>query len=283
MKRKKINAEKARKISIISYLKRQGIDYVRQSGQNFFFLSPFRSEADPSFKVNAEKNIWFDFGAGIGGSIIDLVMKMNNIGFSDALKVLSGCADISSFSFHRPKNQEGRIQINHIQDLQNKALIQYLQQRKISCQTAFPYVKEAYFKVSGTQYFALAFENDKGGFELRNKFWQGGNSPKYYRTVNGRNANALNIFEGFMDFFSALEYFGVKQSVNDTVILNSNSNLKHLIPILPKYKVVYAYLDNDTSGKNAFLDIRKHARQVKYAAQILYPNHKDFNDYLCGK
>lgn len=36
-----------------------------------YYLSPLRQENNPSFFVNDKKNVWFDFGVGFGGTIID--------------------------------------------------------------------------------------------------------------------------------------------------------------------------------------------------------------------
>lgn len=44
------------------------------------FLSPFRSETEPSFKINLERNIWYDFGLGTGGNVIDFAMQHFNMG-----------------------------------------------------------------------------------------------------------------------------------------------------------------------------------------------------------
>ena len=62
-----------------------------------------------------------------------------------------------------------------MQPLQNKALIQYLEQRAIPADVARPYLQEAYYTVAGRDrtYFALAFPNQTGGYELRNPYFQG--------------------------------------------------------------------------------------------------------------
>lgn len=42
-------------------------------------MSPLRRENTPSFKVNAAKNLWYDHGAGRGGTIIDLAMELEGL------------------------------------------------------------------------------------------------------------------------------------------------------------------------------------------------------------
>jgi len=54
-----------------------------------FVSCPFHRERTPSLKVNKEETLWHCFGCGEGGSVIDLVMKLNNMSFVEAVKYLS--------------------------------------------------------------------------------------------------------------------------------------------------------------------------------------------------
>jgi CHC2 zinc finger len=62
---------------------------VRVTGKNVWYLSPLRDDGrNPSFAVNLEKNTWFDFALGEGGSVIDLYMKMYNMDVNMAIREL---------------------------------------------------------------------------------------------------------------------------------------------------------------------------------------------------
>ena len=66
--------------------------YVRltkRSGANMFGLCPFHSEKTPSFSVNSDKQIYYCFGCGKGGGVINFVMEVENIPFRDALEILA--------------------------------------------------------------------------------------------------------------------------------------------------------------------------------------------------
>ena len=54
-----------------------------------FVSCPFHRERTPSLKVNKEETLWHCFGCGEGGSVIDLIMKLNNMSFVEAVKYLS--------------------------------------------------------------------------------------------------------------------------------------------------------------------------------------------------
>ena len=66
--------------------------YVRlskRSGANQFGLCPFHSEKTPSFAVNQEKQIYHCFGCGKGGSVINFIMEIENLGYRDAVAFLA--------------------------------------------------------------------------------------------------------------------------------------------------------------------------------------------------
>jgi hypothetical protein len=94
-------------ISIKDYLAERNIHPAKVYGHYGMYRCPFREDRNASFKVDYRKNLWNDFGTGEGGSIMDLVMKMENLSFHDAAKRLecttaymhtSSQADIFFFS-----------------------------------------------------------------------------------------------------------------------------------------------------------------------------------------
>ena len=64
--------EEAKSIRIADYLYSLGYSPVKQQGINLWYKSPFREESEASFKVNTEREQWYDFGLGKGGNIISL-------------------------------------------------------------------------------------------------------------------------------------------------------------------------------------------------------------------
>lgn len=62
---------------------------LRKSGRNFVGLCPFHNERGSSFYIYTQDNRWTCFGAcGNSGDVIDMVMKLQGIGFQDAVKFL---------------------------------------------------------------------------------------------------------------------------------------------------------------------------------------------------
>lgn len=61
-----MNIETAKQINLADYLHSLGYSPVKQQGINLWYKSPLREETEASFKVNTERNQWYDFGLGKG-------------------------------------------------------------------------------------------------------------------------------------------------------------------------------------------------------------------------
>ena len=67
-------------------------DYVRlrkAGAQNFSGLCPFHKEKTPSFSVHAGRQFFHCFGCGQSGDVFTFVQKMENIGFSEAVRAVA--------------------------------------------------------------------------------------------------------------------------------------------------------------------------------------------------
>ena len=289
--------KEANNISIKDYLNSLGIQPVTEKGSYGMYRSPLREDNTPSFKVDYNANLWCDYGTGEGGTLIDLVMKQHGCNAYGAICRLEQ-GDTASFSFHGkelPERDTKRqaaspIEIRRIQPLQNPALIRYLQERGISPGTASPYVQEMYYRIGGKPYFALAFRNDSGGYELRNPRFKGSTSKDItHIRQQGEPREKCLVFEGFMDYLSFLT-LRMKNCPTmpdldrqDYVILNSTVNVPKAIDVLYPYERIHCMLDNDETGYKA-----TRAIELEYSYRVRdfsdnYRGYSDLNDYLCGR
>ena len=62
-----MDIQTAKQIRIADYLHSLGYSPVKQQGINLWYKSPLREETEASFKVNIERNQWYDFALGKGG------------------------------------------------------------------------------------------------------------------------------------------------------------------------------------------------------------------------
>ncbi len=278
-----MNTEQAKQIRIEDYLQRIGIIPTKQSGNNLWYKSPFRNEKEPSFKVNQNINQWRDFGSGDKGNIIDLAMKLHQTeSVSEALRAIEQTISNPknpSFSFRR---QEFSDEISNIEikPLNHPALIQLLEQRKISVELALQYCKEVHYSLKGKSYFSIAFPNDNSGYETLNPYFKGCLPPKEIATFDHQTKN-VHLFEGFMDYMSLLT-MQAKQADVSALVLNSVTNLEKAIPFLSKHEKINAFLDNDEAGKQALEKLIKLKLPVVDISKR-YAEFKDVNDFLCGK
>ncbi len=67
-----MNIQEIKTIKLQDFLASLGYTPTKQQGNKLWYLSPFRQESHASFKVNSDRNQWYDFGIGKGGNIIDL-------------------------------------------------------------------------------------------------------------------------------------------------------------------------------------------------------------------
>jgi DNA primase len=67
---------------------------LRKAGREWKGLSPFNQEKTPSFFVNDQKAMWFDFSSGKNGNIFDFVMQTEGLSFPEAVERLAGIAGV---------------------------------------------------------------------------------------------------------------------------------------------------------------------------------------------
>lgn len=278
--------ERIKRIPITDYLQSIGIAPAGISGNQLVYSSPIVKEKTPSFFVEPNKNVFNDFASGQKGDIVRLVRLIEQLPFFDALNRLESLKSGNhnySFSFSGKKTlpNNPKTIITTIQTLSNPALIQYVQKRGISIELANMYLKEVHFINKGKSYFALGFQNDSGGYELRSLNYKS-------KTANGitvfeKHTDTVNLFEGFFDFLSALQYYNTYSFRYTTIILNTTNNISLVYPHLQDKLVINCFLDNDEGGEHAVNQLLTKHYPIINQSEILYPNCKDFNDYLLGK
>ncbi|WP_307742488.1 DNA primase [Caldicellulosiruptor sp. DIB 104C] len=91
---------------------------LKRVGVNFRALCPFHSEKTPSFYVSPAKQIFHCFGCGVGGNVIHFVMRMENLTFTEALKVLAEKAKID-IDFSQSQSAKDRALAKQKEELIN--------------------------------------------------------------------------------------------------------------------------------------------------------------------
>ena len=272
-----------KQVSIVDYLAQIGYKPKLTKGVNYWYCSPLRTELTPSFKVNAERNQWYDFATGDHGDIIDLVCALQHCSTAEAMRrlaALKGVRLAPSFSFGGTtpvRSQTPSMELISVQAVKYPKLLLYLSERGLQPSDVSPFLSEVYYRVSEKCFLALGFPNDAGGWELRNPYFKGCFAPKAITTIKGTDSHKLQLFEGFMDFLSWRKLHPEGQA--DSIILNSLTLLPKLIPSLHPYPIIESLLDNDEAGDRATKQLIDAGLPVK-DMRACYAPYKDINEYL---
>lgn len=264
---------------ITDFLHGQGYQPMSIKGSNWWYLSPLRNERTASFKVDVNKNLWYDFGLGKGGNLKTLVRLLTH---DDCLMRFTnhsiGTTCHVPWSKQTVKDADAAFMNVETMDLENRSLLYYLKGRSISENVAFQYCKEVHYTNHGKRYFSVGFVNRSGGYEIRNAYFKGCISPKDISVI-AQGRDSCHVFEGFIDFLSYVELHGDC----DAIVLNTVINVPKALDVLIKYQKVYCHLDNDEAGRNATRQIMESCVRETVDVSSEYVGYKDINEFLCKK
>ena len=297
-----MNIEQANGIPLTEILERLQVKPEKIRRGEYWYLSPLREEKTASLKVNANKNLWYDFGEGKGGDVVSFVCAylkstLEADSVHDALRWLTNMTgDIpcsNSQKVVRQEKEKSRLVLKEISPIEHLLLMRYLKSRGISFPLAERYLKQLRLFNPDTKksFFTLGFKNEDDGFEARNPFFKGCVGAKSITFIRGANTHeqGVHIFEGCMDFLSALEQQERKALNDDAIVLNSLSCFSLAIPYINNYgyRIGYTWLDNDKAGAKtsaALAEFFKSQNQLKYKPMnTIYAPHKDVNAWHMHK
>lgn len=290
---------------MVDLLARLGHAPAYRSGKELFYKSMLREENTPSLCVNEALNVWFDHGganaSGInGGNVIDFgIAFWYPSPFNEVVGKISGIMAITpaenlpqDFRDRRPRIiQSTRVTnytIETIKELNSHpAITRYLQSRGI-WEAAQDSVKEIYYAINngpkaGRQFFSAGWQNDVGGWELRNRIgerdFKACLGRKAVTTVPG-NEKSLSLFEGYMDYLSWLHDY--PESTDTVIVLNSVNLLDAAVDKASSFATINVYFDRDNAGEAALDRLRQsipHAIDRSHT----YRGYKDYNEMLMAR
>ena len=295
-----MKVEELKKIPIKDLLTHLGYNPVSRSkgGRQLMYHSPLREDNNASFSVSTNKNIWYDFGTGKGGNVIDLAKALTGgCSFQYAASWLEeqsrsfGQNPSPSCSTNQPpqKKDDSEMKIIRVVRLTHQALLDYLWSRGIPAEIGQRFCKEVHYTVHGKEYFGICFMNILGGMEIRNPFFKGAygvKAPSIIHVEKERRTSACCVFEGFMDFLSyqTLKIQNDDKIIQpfpcDCIVLNSTSLLNKTIPFIGVYECAFCYLDNDTAGEQASTYVQSKVSGAIIQMSRVFNDYKDVNDYL---
>ncbi|MEO8172584.1 MAG: toprim domain-containing protein [Sediminibacterium sp.] len=278
-----MNCEQANRVDLMSYLATQGMRPAKENGIHCWYHSPLHEDNTPSFKVDRNKNTWYDFGLGMGGTLVDFVCTLHGCDITSALKKIESKQTVSLSFFPSKKKpaaaEDNTIRILRVNDhISDMVLRRYLNQRDIPKDIAEKFCKELLYQSGEKRFLAIGFKNNAGGYELRSPNFKGSSSPKFISYLD-RGAKSIAVFEGFFDFLSYQSlHREQKQMPINFLVLNSLSFFTRSLLLMEKHEQIRLYLDNDTAGKKCVQQLLGRSKNVSDES-TLYKGYKDLNEW----
>ena len=280
-----MNIDGIRTIPLADFLARLGHEPVRRSGNELWYLAPYRGERTPSFRVNMAKQLWYDFGLGKGGDIFTLAGEfLQSDDFMAQARFIAEAVDMTVAGWEKPtylpKPTEPVFEDVEVAPLLRSPLTEYLSERGIPYAIASRHCCRLNYGVRGKRYFAVGFPNMAGGYEARSRFFKGCIPPKSVSIIKSEDtpSNECLVFEGFMDFLSA-ETLQVTGNA-DCLVLNSIANVKKAEELLDGYGRIGCFLDRDEAGRRTLAALVGRYGERVTDRSSLYDGCKDLNEYL---
>lgn len=284
-----MDIDRIRGFPIEDFLARLGHSPIYRKRNDLWYNAPYREERTPSFKVNTDRNVWFDFGLGRGGDIFTLAGELaGSTDFLTQAKYISEAAGGNFVPLPAPRPAKERVSEPAFQEVEQRTLDYgvlkgYLSERGIPSEVAARHCRQVSYRVHGKPYFAIGFQNVSGGWELRSRVFKGCIPPKDISLVSrqGTPTDTCDVFEGFFDFLSAVT-LGLTGK-NDALVLNSVGNLAKSFRYLDGYKTINCLLDNDEAGRKTFEALRNRYAERAVDCSGIYADSKDLSEHLQTK
>ena len=264
------------------------------------YFSPLRNENTPSFRIDPKNNIWYDFGLGEGGGILDLVQRLASCSRHEALDILAEMEGTIEPEEERkefphctsaPKEHPITVEKDYGKVIHD-SLHDYVSQRGISEKVIERWVHEVRYTVKGrpgSLFHAIGFMNNKGGYVLRSERTKKSTSC-WFTSISASEdgeSGIVAVFEGFMDFLSWCTFLDIDDLPCDVCVLNSTVNAPKASPWIAEHGEVELYLDNDDAGRTASGKITDYCKGHGVAEvrdlSPTYADFKDYNDMILGR
>lgn len=290
-----MNIAEIKQIDIVDFLRVIGEKPTKESETSVWFHAPYRQDRTPSFKVNRRRNLWYDFGTGGSGDIIDLgVLIYGTRDISAVLKKIGDACPVSVMRTRQVISNKSKETLPvfkdiEVQPLSSTALISYLISRSIDIDIGKRYCKEISYTYKHSRYYALGFRNDTGGYEVRNPYFKGCIAPKGITRIRSETVTRnCCIFEGFIDFLSYMTLVKngrseLPEGGYDYLVLNSVSTINTAVPVLKDYRRLFCFTDNDDAGRKVVDYLREMNHWEISDMMSGHGLYKDVNDLLRGR
>jgi DNA primase catalytic core len=166
-------------VSLLNLVESQGYQPKKQ-GKDYAVCCPFHDDKTPSCIISPKSNLFNCFGCGVGGSVIDWVMKTQGLSFRHAVEVLQSDSGLTSslvatVANTKPVKQTGKRKLDTLPlDQDDQALLNqvmdYYHETLLQSPDALAYLdKRGLHDVELIKHFKLGFANRTLAYRLPEK------------------------------------------------------------------------------------------------------------------
>lgn len=176
-------------------------NYVRlqKKGSSYFGLCPFHNEKSPSFSVSRDKQMYYCFGCGAGGTVFTFLMEYENYSFLEAVQYLAERAGVELPKEEYSKEAKERSDLKATLLEINKIAAQYyyVQLKSERGAVAYDYLTDRGLSEETIKSFGLGFAT-KYSNDLYNYLKRKGYSEELIRQAGLINIDEKNgVYEKF--------------------------------------------------------------------------------------
>ena len=281
--------ERANSVDLVDFLQRQGEKLI-PSGRDK------RLASDHSITVRG--NRWYDHAAEQGSYAIDLVKRLYNLSFPDAVSLLLGGEQGVPYRQHNTKAPEPKkpFMLPQAHTDMRRVFAYLIKQRAICREVLSEFAREKLVFEDKEHHNAVFVGVDENGvarhahkkstatgsgFRINVE----GSDPAYSFHYLSKNSNphTLFVFEAPIDLLSYISLHPENWQQHSYVALNgvSEQPVHKLLELYPQLRRVVLCLDNDEAGLNAASRIHKSLREKSFEdVEYDISAHKDWNEEL---
>jgi len=136
-------------------------DYVKinRKGKDYFGLCPFHNEKTPSFSVVPSKQIYYCFGCGKGGNVLNFISGIENVEYIDAIKMMADRASVALPESNDTRERESSGYIKKLVEINTEAA-RFFHEKLMENPDAQAYLRNRKIKDSTIRKFGIGYAPD---------------------------------------------------------------------------------------------------------------------------
>lgn len=170
---------------------------LKRSGANYMGLCPFHSEKTPSFSVSSDKQLYYCFGCGAGGTVINFIQNIEGLDFVETVKHLALRAGMGVPENTAEETEESRLKkkIYEMNKIAGRAYFNLLNSEK--GKIALGYLRNRGLSDSTITKFGLGYSPDSWDFMYKTLKSKGYSDEDTVKSGLCRRSERGRIFDFF--------------------------------------------------------------------------------------